>query len=303
MQVVKRTGKNVLSVSAKEISGTQLKSLSSDLAQKVLKILSKQENYPKEVAKQLKMHEQKVYYHIRNLEKAGIIKVIREETRQGATAKYYALCDSAFVMRYQDFQDAKKIAEDTIDLQPFVSNGELHSTIVIGSPFSHGPERSQSRDGYYGVDLALFLGTFLTHLPDSKVRMDTEMKAEDLKENLILLGGPAVNKILERVNSKLPIRFVKDKKWYIYSRYSKKKYTADECGMIVEAENPFAKGKRLLIIAGIRYSGTKAAVLALIKGFDKFVKGNKYNKKAKASVVEGFDADSDGILDTVEFSE
>ena len=303
MQVVKRTGKNVLSVSAKEISGSQLKSLSSDLAQKVLKILSQKENYPKEVAKLLKMHEQKVYYHIRNLEKAGIIQVIREETRQGATAKYYALTDSAFVMRYQDFKDAKKIAEDTVDLQPFVSNGELHATIVIGSPFSHGPERSQARDGYYGVDLALFLGTFLTHLPESKVRMDTEMKPEDLKGNLILLGGPAVNKILERVNSKLPIRFVKDKKWYIYSRFSKKKYTADECGMIIDAENPFAKGKRLLIIAGIRYSGTKSAVLGLIKGFEKFVKGNKFNKKIRASVIEGIDADSDGILDSVEFLE
>jgi len=303
MQVVKRTGKNVLSVSAKEISGPQLKSLSSDLAQKILKILSKGESYPKEVAKHLRMHEQKVYYHIRNLEKAGIIKVIREETRQGATAKYYALSDSAFVMRYQEFKDAKKIAEDTVDLQPFVSNGELHATIVIGSPFSHGPERSRSRDGYYGIDLALFLGTFLTHLPDSKVRLDTEMKPADLKENLILLGGPAVNKILERVNSKLPIRFVKDKKWYIYSRFSKKKYTADECGMVVETENPYAKGKRILVLAGIRYSGTKSAVLALIKGFEKFLKGNKYNKKAKASVIEGVDADSDGILDSAEFLE
>ena len=79
MQVVKRTGKNVLSVSAKEIGGSQLKSISSDLAQKILKILSKGESYPKEIAKQLKMHEQKVYYHIRNLEKAGIIKILREE--------------------------------------------------------------------------------------------------------------------------------------------------------------------------------------------------------------------------------
>ncbi len=293
----------MLSVSAKEITGSQLKSVSSELAQKVLKILSKQENYPKDIAKQLKMHEQKVYYHIRNLEKAGIIKVIREETRQGATAKYYALSDSAFVMRYKDFKDAKKIAEDTVDLQPFVSNGELHSKIIIGSPFSHGPERSQSRDGYYGIDLALFLGTFLTHLPESKVLLDTEVTPEDLKENLILLGGPVVNKVLEKVNSKLPIRFVKDKKWYIYSRFSKKKYTAGECGMVLETANPYAKGKRLLILAGIRYSGTKSAVLALIKNFDKFLKGNKHNKKEKASVIEGVDADSDGIIDSVEFLE
>ena len=45
-------------------------------------------------------------------------------------------------------------------LEPFVKDGKLNSTIIIGSPQSHGPERARSNDGYYAIDIALFLGSF-----------------------------------------------------------------------------------------------------------------------------------------------
>jgi DNA-binding MarR family transcriptional regulator len=74
----------------KEISmindSQKLKMVLGSLSWKILTMLSKKEMYPLEIAKQLGAHEQKVYYHIRKLAKAGAIVVEREEKKKGATA-------------------------------------------------------------------------------------------------------------------------------------------------------------------------------------------------------------------------
>ncbi|HEY9756107.1 MAG TPA: hypothetical protein V6C97_13150, partial [Oculatellaceae cyanobacterium] len=46
------------------------------------------------------MHEQKIYYHIRKLEKAGARTVAREENKKGATAKYYKPASPAFGIEF-----------------------------------------------------------------------------------------------------------------------------------------------------------------------------------------------------------
>jgi hypothetical protein len=56
---------------------------------------------------------------------------------------------------------------------------------VVGSPDPHGPERARSRDGYYGIDLGLFLGTFLYYVSDFSVKLDTEVTGDDLKKNFL----------------------------------------------------------------------------------------------------------------------
>ena len=77
----------------------KLKNMLGSLSWKILTILSQKEMYPLEIAKQLGMHEQKVYYHIRKLAKAGAITVVREENKKGATAKYYKTASPAFRYR------------------------------------------------------------------------------------------------------------------------------------------------------------------------------------------------------------
>ena len=71
----------------KEISmindSQKLKMVLGSLSWKILTMLSKKEMYPLEIAKQLGMHEQKIYYHIRKLAKAGAITVVREEKKKG----------------------------------------------------------------------------------------------------------------------------------------------------------------------------------------------------------------------------
>ena len=84
----------------KEISilddSQKLKMILGGLSWRIITLLSKKEMYPLEIAKQLGMHEQKVYYHIRKLAKAGAITVVREEKKKGATAKYYKAVSPAF---------------------------------------------------------------------------------------------------------------------------------------------------------------------------------------------------------------
>ena len=70
MYVVKKDKQGVVSLPAKELDFNSVRYLSSELAQKILKIIADKPSYPKEIAKNLKVHEQKVYYHIRNLEKS-----------------------------------------------------------------------------------------------------------------------------------------------------------------------------------------------------------------------------------------
>ena len=66
----------------------RLKSVLNKLSWKILQLLSEKEMYPLEVARKLGIHEQKFYYHIRKLARAGAIKVVREEKNKGAVAKY-----------------------------------------------------------------------------------------------------------------------------------------------------------------------------------------------------------------------
>jgi hypothetical protein len=150
------------------------------------------------------------------------------------------------------------------------------------------------------MDLALFLGTFLNYVPEFNVKLDTEAREKDLENNLILIGGPIVNKTMEKFNDKLPIRFENGS---IKSTISNETYPQDECGLIVKAKNPFSKDKFILVVAGKRFMGTRAAIIAFLKDFKKITEGNVHNKNIKAKVVEGVDLDSDGVVDNVEFRE
>ena len=303
MFIIDKQKNEVYSLPAKEIKAENAGTVSSELAHKILKLLAKDAMYPIDIAKSLKVHEQKIYYHIRNLEKAGIVKVVKKETKQGATANFYALTEPAFVIRFKDFETTSKIGQirnESEFLEPFIKGGQLNAMIIVGSPDPHGPDKARSRDGYYGMDLALFLGTFLNYVPKFNVKLDTEVREEELNNNLILIGGPVVNKVVEKVNSKMPIRFENGN---IKSSISNENYPQDECGLIVKTKNPFNPDKYILVVAGKRFSGTRAAIIAFLKGFKKITNGNIHNPSIKAKVVEGIDLDSDGIIDDIEFRE
>ncbi|MEM3704066.1 MAG: helix-turn-helix domain-containing protein, partial [Candidatus Bathyarchaeia archaeon] len=66
------------------------------LSWRILVLLSEREMYPLEIAKALGVHEQRIYYHIRKLLKAGAITVTRPEEKKGAVAKSYKTTSPAF---------------------------------------------------------------------------------------------------------------------------------------------------------------------------------------------------------------
>jgi DNA-binding transcriptional ArsR family regulator len=305
MIVIEQQKQKTYSLEAKEIGIELLGSLGSSLAQKIVRSIVDKEKYPKQIAIELKENEQKIYYHIRNLEKAGIIKVAKQEMVRGAMAKFYRVAEPALVVKFKELVPSQKISptDEKVSrfLNPFIVDGRLNALIIVGSPDPHGPEKARSRDGYYGMDLALFLGTFLNYVPDIKVRLDTETTDADLKENLIVIGGPIVNRVTEKFNKSLPVNFSSDKN--IYSKVSKTTYSSDETGLIVKIKNPFNAEKSVLVVAGKRFSGTRAAILAFLKGFSQICAGNKFNANVYAKVVEGLDLDSDGVVDAVEFRE
>ncbi len=308
MFIIKKSKNKISSLLAREINGNQIKSLSSKLAGDILRTISAKPSYPKEIAKKLNIHEQKVYYHIRNLEKSKIIEIAKQENIQGAIANFYKINSSAFFIKFEDFKENTNVSNINTDesnkfLDPFIDQGKLNAKIIVGSPDPHGPEKARSRDGYYGIDLALFLGSFLNYHPELNVKLDTETRTEDLMENLIILGGPIINTVSIKINNLSPIRFNEKDNWNIISKISGKTYYSDETGLLVKMKNPFNKKKYILWIAGKRSTGTKSVIISFLKYFKDISNGNLINNKIDAKVIEGIDMNSDGIVDDIEILE
>jgi len=263
----------------------------SGIDEKIISLLAKRLSYPREIAKRLNIDEQKIYYHIKKLEKLGVIHVARKEEHGASMAKIYELSSRAFFEKFSELEKTEKVPKESGFLHPFIANGKMDCCIVVGSPDPHGPEKARSRDAAYAIDLALFLGSFISDFSEPKMKTDIEI--DDMKTNMILIGGPIINKITRKINDKMAVRFVGKN---IYSVISKKTYKSDDCGLIGKIDSPFDKEKKILVVAGKRFSGTRAAILALIKKFDEISKKNFH-------VVEGVDSDYDGIIDDVRILE
>ncbi len=283
--------------------------LSNKLVQQILQELGKYPCCPMDLARRLKQHEQKIYYHIRNLEKFGLIKIERLEERVGATAKIYSVVSP--VIAYKLFDDGSVVdkktrASEIKFLKPFVEDGKLNSVIVVGSPDPHGKYKSPASDGYCGINLAMFLGEYVDEIKIPFYKLDTQVTKDDMKNNMIILGGPKANIITDKINKQLPIYFDYSEEfrdWVIVSTLTKNVYREKYCGVIVKTKNPFSEGKGIILLAGKGFTGSRAAVLGLSKYSKEISKGNSVDSSVIARVVRGIDVDSDGIVDDIEFLE
>jgi DNA-binding Lrp family transcriptional regulator len=271
--------------------------------------------YPMEIARKLKVHEQKVYYHIRKLAKAGAIKVVREEEKKGATAKYYSASFPAFGVELPSGLQKTisiPIPDERIKrfLTPFLGKkGRFDGKIVVGSPDPHGPFKARARDGHYASYLALFLGQFVELPEEFVVKLDVDVKAEkEVENNMILVGGPGTNLITQEVNEFLPIRFnmMPSEHGFLLGGLVSEKtgnaYTADAIGVIARIVNPWNEEKRIIVLAGNKAVGTKACVLALTRFYKETLR--KFSdKETFATVIQGFDLDGDGKVDSIEVLE
>jgi DNA-binding transcriptional ArsR family regulator len=293
----------------------KLKTVFHKLSWKILQLLSKKEMYPLEIAKELGIHEQKIYYHIRKLMKAGVIKIVREEEKKGAIAKYYKTMFPAVGVELP-FGDQKinSFPATNIDekmrrfLNPIINNSAFDGKIVVGSPDPHGPFKAKARDGHYVAYLTFFFGQFVDLPDDFLIKLDVDVKAEkEENNNLILVGGPGTNLLTQELNEHLPIRFNMMPSEHgfllggLVSEKTKKVYTADNIGLIARIPNPWNEEKNVIALAGNKAVGTKACVLALTKFWKKTLKN--FDKEKFATVIQGFDLDGDGKVDFIEVLE
>ena len=294
----------------------QLKMVLGSVSWKILTLLSKKAMYPLEIARQLGVHEQKIYYHIRKLVKAGAISVEREEKKKGAIAKYYRTISPAFGIEFpHGYKPIQNVCTLSIDSQlqgffkEFICDGIFDGKIVVGSPQAHGPFKTSARDGHYSAHLALFIGQLARMPTEFAVKLDVDVKAEkEEKNNLILVGGPGTNLLTQEINEYLPIKFImqSSEQGFLLGGLSSRKtlqvYTSDVSGLIARIINPWDNTKRIIVLAGNKAVGTKACVLALTNFWKKTLQKYK-GEDTFAVVIQGFDLDGDGKVDSIEVNE
>jgi len=283
-----------------------LKGLLNETRWQILTSLAEESSYPAELAEKLGLHEQKVYYHIRQMHDHGIIEIASREERSGSVAKYYKPTAHAYTLRLPggDRQLADIPAgEDTLArrfLGQFITGGRIDGRIVVGSPDPHGPHQVRGRDGHFAVDIAALLGRYGT-LEGELSRLDTDINNEsDYDDNLFLVGGPLTNVITAAFNEYLPVRFDQQNFPYrrLISEQTGEEYSEGTIGLIAKIPNPEAPEKTAIVVAGIRNTGTRAAVIGLTNHADDVI--TDYDSEDTwARVVRGRDMDGDGHIDAV----
>jgi hypothetical protein len=283
--------------------------LSNPLAWRITELLSRKPMYPAEIAKDLKIYEQSVYYYIRKLISSGVIEEVGTNIVRGGTARLYQTSSPSFGVEMNwgeelvDFQGQieNKYQRASNFFREFIVNDSFQGLIIVGAPDPHGPYKSSARDGHYAVHLAFFLGMLSDIPPEFIVKLDADAKAEKVLNHstLISIGGPGTNIVTAEFNRYLPIKFNQTNFWSGLVEGSGKFYNSDNHGLIAKIKNPYNYNGTVIVVAGVRSIGTKSAVIALTNYSEEILK-NYQNQEEWALVVQGFDMNSDGKIDHVD---
>ncbi len=258
---------------------------------RILRALSTPQ-YAAELSRNLKMHPQTIYYHLRLLAREGLINLKGVEAKGGAYAKKYAASAEALAVPLGDWKPYAEARQAVpAFLSPFIRDGFLDAKLVVGSPEPHGAYRARGSE-FSAIELSAFLAQFAA-FDYPLYYLDTQ-SATVRGGNLVLVGGPKVNTLVHEANALLPIRFTPS--FEVHSTLSGKHY-GDDVGVVQAVPNPFNESKRALVLAGASQNSTRVAVLALMK------QKNWWSQDDLAHVVQGFDENGDGIVDAVDVLE
>ena len=286
---------------------SEMRILSNPIAWKIVNLLAGRPMYPAQIAKELKIYEQSAYYYIRKLLTIRAISQVETSFVRGGTAKLYKTEFAAFGIEMNWGEKKFETVNGKINrnvqtfFEDFIDDGLFNGTIVVGAPEPHGPYRSSARDGHYAAQLAFFLGSFCGLPQNFVVKLDVDAKSEKISRtvNIISIGGPGTNIITSEFNRYLPIRFDETNFWSGLIAPHGRTHTLDNHGLIAKIRNPYSEKVNIVIIAGVRSAGTKSAVIALTNHGNEILK--KFNQENNwALVVQGFDMDSDGKIDTID---
>ena len=286
--------------------------LSNQVAWKIIELLSKRSMYPAQIAKELKLYEQTTYYYVRKLVEIGAIEQTGTSQIRGGTARLYSITSPSFGLELDSVEEieqtdihqfTKKITQKNIPfwLEDYYKDNAFCGLIVVGAPDPHGPYKSSARDGHYAIHLSFYLGTLCDLSSNFIAKLDVDAKAEkDIdNRNLILIGGPGTNIVTSEFNDHLPIKFNETNYWAGLTDNAGRIYNMDNHGLIAKIKNPYNQDRSIIVLAGVRSIGTKAAVIALTDHGDKLMKRCLHDNDW-AVVVQGFDMNADGKIDHVD---
>ncbi|RLJ10099.1 MAG: hypothetical protein DRP15_01230 [Candidatus Aenigmatarchaeota archaeon] len=305
--VIEKTGDANYGYESLVVDPKHLSIFKSQLPLKIIHVLSKKPGCAMDVAKELKEHEQKIYYHLRKLEEIGVVRVLKKEKRYGMIAKIYGviypfvsvkLCEAKGVALSEGIRNI----ELERFLNPFIENGELNAVIVCGDPYPHGKYDMGARATVHAIDIMLLIGSLLRKMKFPHYKFDTQVSEKELRENnLIIFSNPKVNTVLERINHELPVYFDPKNEWAIVSKITGNVYRSSRCGVILKCKSPFNTEKKILVFAGVRTRGMKACVVAFTKYFNTIIETPDTEEFVR--IVEGLDRDGDGVIDSVKVLE
>lgn len=280
--------------------------LNNDIAMNILKEMNMQPMCAMDLARKLDQHEQKVYYHLNKLQKSGLIQLVGTEKRYGMVAQLYDLVSPVVAAKLHEngkVINTKGVKDANLEklLEPFVNLGKLNGFIVIGDPYPHGKFDMGGLDACYATDIAFFLGNVVGDIKFPCYKFDIRMNEKELHDNMILVGSPKTNSIVEKLNDKLPLYFDPNNNNTITSKKTGTKYDDDMVGLIVKMPNPYDSTKTILVIGGRRTRGTMAATIAFTQKFNEIMKME--HDGVLSVVVRGLDKDGDGVIDDVKILE
>ncbi len=284
-------------------SASQLAPALSPVALRILGALHQRPDYAGGVSRSLGLHEQKVYYHIQRLQRAGLVRVVREERRRGAPCRYLAPVAPVLAVkvspRVAGTPNPRRGPPEVLQefLADMVVSGELRAPIVVGSPLPHGPFMAAARDGHHASALAFHLGSLAAAAIDEVVLLDTDVRTRGLERGpLILVGGPVANILSMEVNPRLPVRFDWREGWRIIA--SERSYASEAVGLVAKVPSPWQDGSWVLLLSGLHHQGTLAAVMGLTNYSSRILAGYTPGDPF-LRVVEGQDRNGDGRIDAV----
>ena len=280
--------------------------LESVVALRILEALREKPRYPRALARILGLEEQTVYYHIRRLERLGLVERAGSRNIRGATATLYSTSYDGYAQVFARGAGAAEARGEgpgealAYFFREFIVDGVIDAQIVVGSPEPHGPYRAAARDGHYAVQLALALGSIARPPGSFIVKLDVDVRAEGTYDaNTLVIGGPGTNLLTAELNPSLPVRFNEGNYWMGLLDDEGRTFNNPSDAVVAKIENPHSRGRYVVLAAGVRHVGTKAAVLAL-SVFHEGVLRRYRGSVPFAVVVRGYDQDGDGKVDSVE---
>lgn len=280
----------------------QLRLIANETSQKIMEFLSKGPSYAEQISRGLHIDRQRIYYRMRKLENAGLIKLTGIENVNGSLAKMFSPVSETMSFRFisaggSPNASAREYTLDETIFYDFIENGVFNGFICVGSPDPHGEFRAVSRDTNFAIYLGMHIGS-LAVIPDYfPIVLDSDLLSRNLMgKNLIIIGGPVSNTVTMKINEHLPVNFSKEAGLAISD--GSKVYSVSTIGLIEKVVNPYNPEKRIVILAGNSNQGTLSAILGATKFWKKIYKGDSPNEMSM--ILQGYDDDSDGLVDSIE---